>query len=95
MMTGNLKGRDKKNTKSKGIVVKQKRGRKRRGKARTCDMVEGSRRGKAMRKLRRRKKGVKGESRQDTDGGGSEVNIPLLGKNYYHVAWSVGTDIQQ
>lgn len=38
-------------------VVKQEKGRKRRGKARTCDMVEGRRWRKTMRKFRRRKKG--------------------------------------
>ena len=45
--------------------MKQKRGRKRRGKTRSCDMEERSKRRRKMRKFRR-KRGAMGESRSDT-----------------------------
>lgn len=54
MVTENLKGRRKKRKKRRSVT--QEKGRKRGGKASPCDVVEGRKRGKTLRKCRRRKK---------------------------------------
>lgn len=59
MVTGNLKGRKKEQKARKQSCKAEKR----RGNARTCDMMKGSKRRQTIKKFRRRKRGAKRESR--------------------------------